>query len=75
MREAGLSINIFNIYPLGGIIMIGNHMRIRFYPDNSGYFYVYDFSCKNIAHATQKDLQGKNLYDYKDAREILQFVT
>ena len=41
---------------------------IRFYPDNSGYFYVYDFNCKNIAHATQKDLQGKNLYDYKDAK-------
>jgi len=41
---------------------------IRFYPDNSGYFYVYDFNCKNIAHATQKDLQGKNLFDYKDGK-------
>jgi signal transduction histidine kinase len=41
---------------------------IRFYPDNSGYFYVYDFNCLNIAHATQKDLQGKNLYDYKDGK-------
>jgi hypothetical protein len=41
---------------------------IRFYPDNSGYFYVYDFKGKNIAHATQKDLQGKNLYDYKDSK-------
>ncbi|PKN51696.1 MAG: C50 carotenoid epsilon cyclase [Deltaproteobacteria bacterium HGW-Deltaproteobacteria-13] len=41
---------------------------IRFYPDNSGYFYVYDFQCVNIAHATQKDLQGKNLYDHKDAK-------
>ena len=41
---------------------------IRFYPDSSGYFYVYDFSCKNIAHATQKDLQGRNLYDYKDGK-------
>jgi signal transduction histidine kinase len=41
---------------------------IRFYPDKSGYFYVYDFNCKNIAHATQKDLQGKNLYDYKDGK-------
>lgn len=41
---------------------------IRFYPDNSGYFYVYDFSCKCIAHATQKDLPGKNLYDYKDGK-------
>ncbi len=41
---------------------------IRFYPDNSGYFYVYDSKCVSIAHATQKDLQGKNLYDYKDVK-------
>ena len=41
---------------------------IRFYSDNSGYFYVYDFNCLNIAHATQKDLQGKNLYDHKDGK-------
>lgn len=41
---------------------------IRFYPDNSGYFYVYDFSCKSIAHATQKDLEGKSLYDFKDRK-------
>lgn len=41
---------------------------IRFYPDNSGYFYVYDSKCINIAHATQKDLQGKNLYDHKDTK-------
>lgn len=41
---------------------------VRFYPDNSGYFYVYDFSGTCIAHATQKDLQGKNLYDFKDVK-------
>jgi signal transduction histidine kinase len=41
---------------------------IRFYSDQSGYFYVYDFSCLNIAHATQNDLQGKNLYDHKDVK-------
>jgi signal transduction histidine kinase len=41
---------------------------IRFYPDNSGYFYVYDFNCICIAHATQKELLGKNLYDYKEAK-------
>jgi signal transduction histidine kinase len=41
---------------------------IRFYPDNSGYFYVYDSKCVNIAHGTQKELQGKNLYDYKDTK-------
>jgi signal transduction histidine kinase len=41
---------------------------VRFYPDQSGYFYVYDSNCVNIAHATQKDLQGQSLYDYKDTR-------
>ena len=41
---------------------------VRFYADKSGYFYVYDFSCLNIAHATQSDLQGKNLYDHKDVK-------
>lgn len=42
--------------------------QIRFYPDNSGYFYVYDYNCVNVAHAIQKDLQGKNLFDHKDSR-------
>jgi signal transduction histidine kinase len=41
---------------------------IRFYSDQSGYFYVYDFTCVNIAHATQKDLVSKNLSDYTDGR-------
>lgn len=41
---------------------------IRFYPDNSGYFYVYDTNCVNIAHATQPDLQGKNLFDHQDTK-------
>ncbi|MEA3279780.1 MAG: cache domain-containing protein [Thermodesulfobacteriota bacterium] len=41
---------------------------IRFYPDKSGYFYVYDYDCVNIAHATQKELVGKNLYDYRDCK-------
>jgi signal transduction histidine kinase len=41
---------------------------ISFYPDSSGYFYVYDFNCVNIAHARQKDLQDQNLYDYTDSR-------
>jgi signal transduction histidine kinase len=41
---------------------------ISFYPDSSGYFYVYSFDCWNIAHARQKNLQGTNLYDYTDSR-------
>ena len=41
---------------------------IRFYPDNSGYFYVYDYNCVNIAHPVQPELVGKNLYNYQDSK-------
>jgi signal transduction histidine kinase len=41
---------------------------VRFYPDQSGYFYVYNFDCVNIAHATQKNLVDQNLYNYQDSR-------
>ncbi len=41
---------------------------VRFFADGSGYFYVYDFGCVNVAHATQKDLVGKNLFEHKDSR-------
>ena len=41
---------------------------IRFYPDKSGYFYVYDYDCVNIAHPVQPELVGKGLYDYQDAK-------
>ena len=41
---------------------------VRFYDDQSGYFYVYNYDCVNIAHATQKDLVGQNLYDYTDCK-------
>jgi signal transduction histidine kinase len=39
---------------------------VRFYSDKTGYFYAYDSRCVNVAHATQKDLVGKNLYDHRD---------
>lgn len=42
--------------------------KIRFYPDQSGYFFVYNYDCVNIAHATQKDLPGKNLKGHKDTK-------
>lgn len=41
---------------------------VRFFADGSGYFYVYAFDCINVAHATQKDLIGKNLFEHKDSR-------
>lgn len=41
---------------------------VRFYPDNSGYFYVYNFECVNLAHATQKNLVGQDLTNYQDSK-------
>lgn len=43
---------------------------VVFYPDSSGYFYVYDYACVNIAHARQKDLVGQNLYNYTDSHGL-----
>jgi signal transduction histidine kinase len=41
---------------------------IRFFNDQSGYFYVYYYNCVNAAHAADKTLVGKNLIDYKDTK-------
>ena len=41
--------------------------HIRFFDNHSGYFFIYDFDCVNVAHGTQKNLQGQNLYDYQDS--------
>jgi signal transduction histidine kinase len=41
---------------------------IRFFNDESGYFYVYYYNCVNLAHAIDKTLPGKDLNDYKDMR-------
>jgi len=42
--------------------------HIRFFDNHSGYFFVYDFNGVNIAHGTQKNLQGENLYNYQDSQ-------
>ncbi|MBU2554837.1 MAG: cache domain-containing protein [Bacteroidetes bacterium] len=42
--------------------------HVRFFDDQSGYFFVYDFNCNNVAHAIQKNLQGQNLYNYQDSK-------
>lgn len=41
--------------------------HVRFFDNQSGYFFMYDFNCVNVAHGTQKNLQGENLYDYQDS--------
>ena len=40
--------------------------HIRFFDDQSGYFFIYDSNYINIAHGIQKNLQGQNLEDYQD---------
>jgi signal transduction histidine kinase len=40
---------------------------IRFFADHSGYFYVYDYNCVNIAHAVDKTLVGQDLTNYMDS--------
>ncbi len=40
--------------------------HIRFYKDSSGYFFAYNYDCVCVAHATQKDIVGKDLYDHQD---------
>jgi signal transduction histidine kinase len=41
---------------------------VRFFDDQSGYFYVYYYSCVNLAHAIDKTLPGKDLTEYKDMK-------
>lgn len=41
--------------------------HIRFYDDQSGYFFIYDLNGYNVAHAAQPDLEGQFLYDYQDS--------
>lgn len=44
---------------------------IRFFPDQSGYFYVLDMDGVCIAHAAQPFRDGQDMYDYKDAKGFL----
>lgn len=41
---------------------------VRFFPDNSGYIYVYTLDGVVIGHGGMPDLEGKNLIDHRDAR-------
>ena len=42
--------------------------NIRFFTDQTGYFFVYNFDCLNIALPNPNEWQGKNLYSHKDSR-------
>jgi signal transduction histidine kinase len=41
----------------------------RFFDNQSGYFFIYDLNGMNLAHGIQKNLEGKNLWDYQDTRD------
>lgn len=42
--------------------------KIRFFPDQTGYFFVYTLDCVNIALPNPNAWQGKNLYDHQDSK-------
>ncbi len=42
--------------------------KMRFFPDQTGYFFVYSFDGLNIALPNPNEWQGKNLYDHKDSQ-------
>jgi two-component system NarL family sensor kinase len=44
---------------------------VRFFPENSSYYYVYDTSGVCIAHAVQPELVGRQLIDYRDSKGLL----
>lgn len=41
---------------------------VRFFPDDSGYIYVYTLDGVVVGHGGMPDLEGKNLIDHRDAR-------
>jgi signal transduction histidine kinase len=41
--------------------------KIRFYPDQTGYFFVYNLEGLNIALPNPVEWQGKDLHDLKDS--------
>ncbi|QGY39924.1 sodium:calcium antiporter [Pseudodesulfovibrio cashew] len=43
---------------------------VRFFPDGSGYYFVYDYSGVCIAHGTQPELVGMDLLDMRDKAGI-----
>lgn len=41
---------------------------IRFYMDESGYFFVFTLAGLNIVHGGFKELEGKNMFDVQDSK-------
>ena len=43
---------------------------VRFFNDESGYFYAYRYNCVNVAHAIDKSLVGQDLTEYQDSQDM-----
>lgn len=54
------------------ILMIRDYIHpIRFFPDDSGYFFVLDMNGLCVAHAGQPELEGSDMLDYRDVKGFL----
>lgn len=42
--------------------------RVRFFPDDSGYYFIYKKGGVVFVHGAQPDLEGKNLIDFQDPK-------
>ncbi|MDC0335976.1 cache domain-containing protein [Pseudodesulfovibrio sp.] len=51
------------------ILMLRDFIQpIRFFPDGSGYFFVFDMDGICIAHGAQPNLEGNNMLEFKDVK-------
>lgn len=51
------------------ILMIRNFIHpIRFFPDASGYFFVFDTNGVCVAHAATPSLEGRDMSNFKDVK-------
>jgi signal transduction histidine kinase len=50
-------------------VLYCRHMidHVRFFDDGSGYFFIYNLNCRNVAHGYQKELEGHDLFDLTDS--------
>lgn len=67
----GISMVFDNIYPgeSDRVEFSRNFIDyIRFFEDQSGYFFIHDFDGVCIAHGTQPELQGQDLWDVQDSQ-------
>ena len=67
-----MSQSIASVYQNYNKTDAGNYVKeiihyVTFNSDMSGYFFIYDLQGKVIAHGATPELEGQNLYNYRDA--------